>query len=137
MMKLETKDLEIELMSTEIKAAYATIENLQKRISDLEQQTQKRSNQSTQAANPPYPASCLLLGDNNLRRVLRSDLTDTSSVKTVTGANMDLLRSWVNEKLNRIPLECVIYGGMYDIHHDVAPEIILDNLVTSRRKTLI
>ncbi|KAK3852968.1 hypothetical protein Pcinc_040466 [Petrolisthes cinctipes] len=128
MMKLETKDLEIELMSTEIKAAYATIENLQKRVSDLEQQTQKRSNQSTQAANPPYPTSSLLLGDNNLRRVLRSDLTDTSSVKTVTGANMDLLRSWVNEKLNRIPLECVIYGGMYDILHDVAPEIILDNL---------
>lgn len=37
MEKLETKDMEIELMNEEIKAAYATIKALQQRVSELEQ----------------------------------------------------------------------------------------------------
>ncbi|MPC91680.1 hypothetical protein E2C01_086734 [Portunus trituberculatus] len=36
--KLETKDLEIELLNTEVKAAYNTTENLQQRVTKLEGQ---------------------------------------------------------------------------------------------------
>ena len=127
MTKLETKDLEIELLGTEIKTAYGIIEILQHRVNELEQQIHKSSKRCNQVADPP-PTDCLLLGDTNLQKVLRSDLADTCSVRTITGANMDLLRSWVTEKLNRSPSDCVIYGGVYDILCDVAPEIILDNL---------
>ena len=128
MKKLETKDLEIELLDTEMKAAYTTIETLQQRVSELEQQILKGNKQCNQVVSPPSSVNCLLLGDTNLQRVLRSDLGATCSVKTITGANMDLLRSWVIEKLHRSPSECVIYCGLYDILRDVTPEKILDNL---------
>ena len=41
-------------------------------------------------------------------------------------ANMDLLRSWVNEQLKTIPSECEIYCGLYDILEGKTPENILD-----------
>ncbi|KAK3871583.1 hypothetical protein Pcinc_023287 [Petrolisthes cinctipes] len=92
--KLETKDLEIEYLSTEIKVAYSIIETLQQRVSELEQQANKSSRDCVNVAGPPSPTHCLLLGDSNLRGVIRSDLADTCSVRTITEANMDLLRSW-------------------------------------------
>ena len=73
-------------------------------------------------------SQCLLLGDTNTRRVLCSDLDDKCIVKTVTHANTDLLRSWVTEKLQSVPSECVIIGGVYDIFDELSPEIILDHL---------
>ncbi|KAK3889541.1 hypothetical protein Pcinc_006513, partial [Petrolisthes cinctipes] len=92
--KLETKDLEIEYLSTEIKVAYSIIETLQQRVSELEQQANKSSRDCVNVAGPPSPTHCLLLRDSNLRGVIRSDLADTCSVRTITEANMDLLRSW-------------------------------------------
>ncbi|KAK4313508.1 hypothetical protein Pmani_015143 [Petrolisthes manimaculis] len=126
--KLETKDLEIEYFSTEIKVAYSIIETLQQRVSELEQQANKSSRDVVDVTGPPSPTHCLLLGDSNLRGVIRFDLADTCSVRTITEANMDLLRSWVSEKLTRSPSECMIYGGVCDILNKVDPETILDSL---------
>ncbi|KAK4325489.1 hypothetical protein Pmani_003939 [Petrolisthes manimaculis] len=69
--KLETKDLEMELLETEVKTAYATIELLQKRVTELEQRDKKE----TIKPDSPSSTSCLLLGDSNLQQVLRSDLS--------------------------------------------------------------
>lgn len=125
MSKLETKDMEIDLLNTEMKTAYHTIELLQKRVIELEQQRDDHHSSSTiQSA----PNNCLLLGDTNLRRILRSDLQNNCWVRTIMGASVDLLRSWVTEKLSQIPSECVIYCGIYDILEEKSPVTILDNL---------
>ena len=133
--KLETKDMELELLNVEMKAAYHTIEVLQQRVTELEQHScGARGRHSAEvhpacpSPPPSPPSSCLLLGDTNLRRVLRSDLEDTCRVRTIPEANMDLLRSWVAERLVKAPSECVIYNGTYDLLEDQTPEIILDNL---------
>lgn len=133
--KLETKDMELELLNVEMKAAYHTIEVLQQRVTELEQHScgaRGRHSANVHPAcpspPPPPPSSCLLLGDTNLRRVLRSDLQDSCRVRTIPEANMDLLRSWVAERLVKAPSECVIYNGTYDLLEDQTPEIILDNL---------
>ena len=127
--KLETKDMEIELLNAEMKAAYHTIEVLQQRVTELEQHNCGGSDHHSSAVHPsPPPNNCLLLGDTNLRQVLRSDLHDTCRVRTIPEANMDLLRSWVTEKLTKTPSDCVIYNGIYDLLEDKTPAIILDNL---------
>ena len=41
---------------------------------------------------------------------------------------MDLLSSWVSEKLTLIPSKCVIYNGMNDILEERLPTAVLDNL---------
>ncbi|KAK3881614.1 hypothetical protein Pcinc_013960 [Petrolisthes cinctipes] len=104
--KLHTKDLEIGLLNTEVKTAFETITALQQRVDDLEQMLCPNSREQPQAPNNnPLPPHCLLLGDINLRRVLRSDLGENYSVTTIHGANLDLLRSWISEKLNWTPTE--------------------------------
>ncbi len=67
--KIETKRLEVELLNTEVKTAYTTIESLQQRISVLERQNTFNSEQQLCVADPPPPVKYLLLGDTNLRRV--------------------------------------------------------------------
>lgn len=103
MEKLETKDMEIELMNEKIKAAYATIKVLQQWVSELEQrETAGASNTEVDQTNTPTSsnsAKCVLLGDTNLRRVLCSDLDENCFIRTIRGANVDLLRCWVTEKL--------------------------------------
>ena len=49
-------------------------------------------------------------------------------MRTIHGANIDLLRSWIAEKLDRTPTECVIYCGLNDIIEELPSENILDNL---------
>lgn len=126
MLKLLTKDTEIDLLNTEVKTAYTVIQHLQQRINELELQMRKHDPQ--QLTEHVTTAKCLLLGDTNIRRVQRSDLQDNCSVKTVVRADMDLLRSWVKEKLKEIPNECVIYCGLYDILEGKLPENVLDCL---------
>ncbi|KAK3889699.1 hypothetical protein Pcinc_006265 [Petrolisthes cinctipes] len=127
--KLHTKDLEIDLLNTEVKTAFETITALQQRVDDLEQKLCPNSREQPQAPNNnPLPPHCLLLGDINLRRVLRSDLDENCSVRTIHGSNFDLLRSWISEKLNWTPTECVIYSGIHDIIDESPSENILDNL---------
>ncbi len=122
---LETKDMEIELLNTEMKTAYHTIQLLQQRVQDLE----KRSGEMCTHHTTPAPYnSCLLLGDTNLRAILSSDLDNSCWVRTIKGANMDLLRSWVKEKLNKRLSTCIIYNGIYDVLEGKSPTTILDDL---------
>ncbi|KAK4329204.1 hypothetical protein Pmani_000432 [Petrolisthes manimaculis] len=88
--KLETKDLEMELLETEVKTAYATIELLQKRVTELEQRDKKETIQP----DSPSSTSCLMLGDSNLQQVLRSDLSKNCTVRTINRATIDKLRNW-------------------------------------------
>lgn len=122
--KLATKDAEIELLNTEVKAAYHTINQLQQRVIELE----KQHIESASAGNPTPPNSCLLLGDENLGEILRSDLHHSCSVRTIPGANMDLLRSWVKENLHISPANCVIYSGTSDVIAEHSSATIIDNL---------
>ena len=129
--KLHTKDMEIELLNEEVKTAYETIKTLQHRVDDLERQlsSTSRDQQPQPPSTTPSSPHCLLLGDTSLRRALRSDLGNNCSVKTIHGANMDLLPSWITEKLNnRTVAACVIYCGIQDILEQSSSESILDNL---------
>ena len=67
--KLATKNMKIDLLNTEVKAAYHTIERLQQRVTELEQQYCEKGDQNTH--------TCLLLGDTNLRSISRSDLQNS------------------------------------------------------------
>lgn len=126
--KLKTKDNEIELLNEEVKTAYTVIELLQQRISELEKEDQRGNNQQEKAPSPQIPSKCLLLGDTNLKRIVKSDLKENCSVRTIPYANMDLLRSWVREKLSWIPSDCVVYCGLHDINDGLSSDAILDNL---------
>ena len=109
-----------------MRTAYSIIQLLQQRTSDLEQENKSRRHDA--AIYATASSKCLLLGDTNTRRVFHSDLDDKCIVKTVTHANIDLLRSWVTEQLQSVPSECVILGGVYDIFDELSPDIILDHL---------
>ena len=128
MLKLETKDSEIELLNTEVKTAYSLIETLQQRICHLEMRERRDDKHEDGMATTPSPSQCLLLGDTNLKHVRRSDLGDNCSVRTITHANMDLLSSWVTEKLSWSPSHCVIYCGLFDVLEENSPDSICDNL---------
>lgn len=93
--KLSTKENEIQLLN-EVKTAYTVIELLQQRISELEKKGRRVVNQQ-KTPRTQIPSKCLLVGDTNLRRILKSDSEDNCSVRTIPYANMDLLRSWVRE----------------------------------------
>ena len=126
--KLETKDSEIELLNTEMKTAYSVIETLQQRISHLETRERSDDKHEDGTSTTLTPPQCLLLGDTNLKHVRRSDLDDSCSVRTVTHANMDLLSSWVSEKLSWSPSHCVIYCGLYDVLNGKNFDSVFDNL---------
>ena len=125
--KLATKDMEIELLNTEVKAAYNTIEQLQHRVTELEQHGETSDHYSS-GVRPAPSDTCLLLGDNNLSSIQRSDLHHSCRVRTIPGANTDLLKSWVNEKIQKAPSECIIYCGTTDIIEENSSAAILDNL---------
>lgn len=126
--KLATKDLEIELLNTEVKTAYHTIEQLQERVVELEKHRCVNEDHRTLVESPAPPSTCLLLGDTNLSPILPSDLHQNCWVRTIPGADMDLIRSWVNEKMHKSPSECILYSGTSDILDEHPPETILDNL---------
>lgn len=145
--KLQTKDNEIELLNTEMKMAYTVIELLQQRITELEQQNKNNKIQQETSANVTRPSSeleegnnnaerlttsreeerYLLLGDCNLQEAFPSDL-EGCSIRTIRGANVDLLRCWVSEKLTWTPTRCYIYAGLYDIKNNDDPMSILDKI---------
>ncbi|KAK4322954.1 hypothetical protein Pmani_006305, partial [Petrolisthes manimaculis] len=92
--KLATKDEEIELLNTEVNAVHQTIHQLQQRVTELEKQYGESSDHHILAGGATSPSGCLLLGDKNLGSVLGTDLHHNSSVRTIPGADMDLLRRW-------------------------------------------
>lgn len=84
--KLQTKDLEIEVLNEEVKSAYFTIRTLSQRISDLEKSINITRDTT---ANPVTPVvrgeRSLLLGDTNLQRAKPSDI-ENYSIRTIRGA---------------------------------------------------
>ena len=72
----------------------------------------------------------LFLGDTNLKDVKSTDLGENCYIRTINGANIDLMRCWVTEKLNWSPSRCILYCGINDIIDGLAPNTILDNLGT-------
>lgn len=120
--KLATKDMEIDLLNTEVRAAYHTIEQLQQRVTELEQ-GKKGCDTGDKHSN-----TCLLLGDTNLHPISSSDLHHSCWLRTIPGANMDLLKCWVNDKLRKSPSECIIYCGSEDVIEEHSPATVLDNL---------
>lgn len=127
--KLETKDLELDLLKTQIKTAYRTILQLQKRITELEQHYGRNGAQHhASTLRSTLSNNCLLLGDTNLRKILRSDLQENYWIRTIFKADMDLLRSWKKEKLSQTGSECILYDCIFDIHEEKSPTSVLNNL---------
>lgn len=126
--KLQTKDLEIEVLNEKVKTAYSTIRTLNQRISDLEKSINKKADTT---ANPDTPVvrreRSLLLGDTNLQPALHSDV-ENYSVRIIRGANIDLLKCWVSEKLTWTPTRCFVYAGLYDLQNNMNPVSILDQM---------
>ena len=60
--------------------------------------------------------------------MLSSDLGDNCSVKTIIGANIDIIRSRLTEQLYKTPTECILYCGINDILDEPPHEIVLDNI---------
>ena len=74
------------------------------------------------------PKGTLLLGDSNLAAVRTSDLAIGCSIRTIRGANTDLINCWISEKLQWAPNSCVLYCGLQDILEDIATIDIFDRL---------
>ena len=87
--KLETKDMEIELLNTEGKEAYNTIEQLQHRVTEMEEHCETSDHYSS-AVRPASSDTYFYLGDINLGSILLSHLNHNCQVRTITDANMDL-----------------------------------------------
>ena len=128
--KLEIKDMEIELLNTEIKTAYSLVDQLQQKVHDLENQIANKQNsnqlQETTNISTNDSQSILLLGDESLTQTKVSDVNKSVTIRTIKGANVDLLRCWVAEKLTWNPTKCIIYCGLHDIDN-TSPDKILDD----------
>ena len=90
-------------------------------------QTLNPSLQGSSSSSSP-PEGTLLLGDTNLSPVRASDLGDHCSVRTIKGANIDLLKCWVSEKLQWVPRNCILYCGLQDILDKSSTSDIFDRL---------
>ena len=131
--KLNMKDIEMEEINEMLKKAYITINKLSDRLSALEEKV--KLNEVNQSKSPPpidqhlEPSKkSLFLGDTNLTHVLSSDLDKDCAIRTIKGANVNLIKSWVTEKLNWAPERCFLYCGFQDILDEVTTNDILDSV---------
>ena len=118
------KDSEIEELNEMLKKVHVTINRLNDRITTLEDQI-GHQNADTEM---PTEEKTLLLGDGNLNEVRVSDLNEHCSVKSIKDINMDLLKCWVNERLDIIPTKCIIYCGLNDLIENENTSSVLDDL---------
>ena len=118
------KDSEIGELNEMLKKAHVTINRLNDRITTLEDQIGHQKADTEM----PNEEKTLLLGDDNLNEVRVSDLKEHCSVKSIKDINMDLLRCWVNERLDIIPTKCIIYCGLNDLTENENTSSILDDL---------
>lgn len=125
--RMSKKDSEIEELNTMLKTAQVTINRLNDRITTLEDQA---ALQSRPNALPAVSEKILLLGDENLREILPSDLGENCSIRTLTDATLDLAKCWVDEKLDWIPSKCIIYCGIHDLMENENTASVLDDLGT-------
>lgn len=111
-----------------MKIAYSKIGNPNQRISELEKSVNnKRQSSANHNTTPSGEERSLLLGDENLQRAAPSDL-ENCSIRTINGANIDLMKCWVSEKLTWSPSSCFIYAGLSDLQNNLDPVSILDHL---------
>ena len=122
---LAKKDDEIVELNIMLKTAHVTINKLNDRVTNLEN---KITHQSASAPEPRESEKTLLLGDGNLRNVRVSDLVENCSVRTIKDATMDLMKCWVNEKLDWTPSKCIIYCGSHDMNENENLISIFDDL---------
>ena len=80
------------------------------------------------SSSSSQPDGTLLLGDTNLSPARASDLGDHCSVRTIKGANIDLLKCWVSERLQWVPKNCILYCGIQDILDKSTLSDIFDRL---------
>ena len=130
---ITTKDAEIRELHELLKAANITINKLSDRLTSLEDQVEReRSKRNegtvTLADSIENGEGTLLLGDSNLSDVRPSDLASNCNVRTLKGANVDLVKCWITEKLNWKPSSCILMVGLQDILDGQTPSAILDNL---------
>jgi len=139
--KVSIKDVMIEELNDMLKTAYVTINKLSDRVTALEDEVRRSKEVSSNSApgqdraptnsvsntRPPCEKT-LLLGDTNLSYVRAADLGEDCFIRTIKEANVDLLKCWVEEKLNWSPTRCILYCGLQDILEDASPTTILDNV---------
>lgn len=143
--KLKNKDEEIRMLKEELNTAQGTIDKLISRVSSMEKKIEavatrpeRQDSDSHPSANDtlapptshflPIQERTLLLGDGNLSQISTGDLKDNCSIRTIEGANIDVIKCWVSEKLTWKPTKCIIYGGMQDILDSKTPNVILDTM---------
>ena len=126
--KLAIKDVEVDDLYEKLRIASNTISNLEEKISSLEDQARRGLGQAN--ANDPSPPTrtTLLLGDTNLSYIASSDLGQGCTIRTIKEANIDLMKSWITDKLDWIPARCILYGGIADILENTNPSKILDSI---------
>ena len=136
--RINIRDLDIDELNELVKTANITINKLNDRVSSLEEQVRLlqeicKTKQTTPTIpdvsnTSPLPEGSLLLGDTNLSPVRRSDLHQQCSVRTIKGANIDLINCWVKEKLHLTPKACILYCGVQDIFDGSELEVIYDGI---------
>ena len=128
--ELRTKTKQIEELNELLKAANVTINKLSDRITAMEEKMEHQDfqNQGESERNQEEENQTLLLGDTNLLHVKASDLGRRCFVRTIKGGNCDLISSWVAEKLNWKPSNCVLVCGTHDLLEGDTPGNILDSL---------
>ena len=89
---------------------------------------QESSSQQNVETEKPKEVKTLLLGDDNLNDVRISDLDERCSIKSIKDVNFDLMKCWVNEKLDMIPTKCIIYCGLNDLIENENVSSVLDDL---------
>ena len=118
--RVSIRDSEIDKLNELLISANATISEMNDRLSLVEEQMRKlQVHSGTQQTpsiphnTPPssrsQPEGTLLLGDANLTDVRISDLDNYGSVRTIRGANIDIIKCWVSEKLPLVPKKNVSY----------------------------
>ena len=126
--KLETKNMEFDLLNTEMKAVHSLLDQVIQRIHVLVSQIPpKPSEQEVPDTISEFPQEILLLGDENLTEAKVSDVNEHVLVRTINDANTDMLWCWVTGRLNIVPTKCILYCDVHDVIDNVALEIFFGN----------
>ena len=119
---LKQKDVAINNLKSNLAAALEEIQELKCKIKKCEDQHTLENEQQISEDK------LLLIGDSNLSNVRPSYLGKNCSIRTLEDADLDLLKTWVAEKLEYSPGKCVIYGGLQDLLDGTSINKMLDDL---------
>ncbi|XP_068221374.1 repetitive organellar protein-like [Palaemon carinicauda] len=121
---LAEKEVEINELKTKLLLAEERVEALEVAL--------RRKDKSHEEGGNVFPEkNILLIGDSCLQGIKSEDLDDHVIVRTLQEANVDLIKSWITEKLSYPIKECIIYCGVQDVlDEDTTMEGITDCLGT-------